>query len=214
MFISQDQLASVKTTPLKLYPPSQIPNLPFEDQYLTLPHNSLPQNPTDRRNLIEDYFPDFLPSVEDKQNHFEVCLERPSSPYGNYQYDKDIRSGLNWWEIGTRIRDIPAKYRLFDGGILALEEEWVPLSWSHTLTRIGKIPEEAVLLHLDDHRDMMSPRIGTRMDGKLVDYITGNAIDFLDPVTISKAIISGAIGKGSILTPFMLLRGMGKHPRL
>jgi hypothetical protein len=37
----------------------------------------------------------------------------------------------------------------------------------------------------------------------MVDYITGNHIDFLDPDSISGAVRSGAIGKGSILTPLI-----------
>jgi hypothetical protein len=49
----------------------------------------------------------------------------------------------------------------------------------------------------------MSPRLGVRLDGALVDYITGEQVSLLDPVSVEAAINSGAIGKGSIVTPLI-----------
>jgi len=203
VFIDQEQLSSVCLTPKPESPLSHVEDLPIPDRHLSLPKTSLPEDPTERRNTVEDYFPDHLPTATSTDKGFEVCLERPSSPYGCYQHDDALSSGLHWWGEGTRVRDICAEYRLLDGGILALEEQWVPLSWSRTFQSMGKIPEEVILLHLDDHQDMMSPRIGKRLDGEMVDYITGDHINFLDSDSISGAIRSGAIGKGSILTPLI-----------
>ena len=203
VFIDQKQLNSVCLTQIPEPPLSHVENLPIPDHHFSLPKTSLPQDPIARRNTVEDYFPDHLPTATSTDEGFEVCLERPSSPYGCYQHDDALSSGLHWWREGTRVRDICAEHRLSDSGILALEEQWVPLSWSRTFQSMGKIPEEVILLHLDDHQDMMSPRIGKRLDGEMVDYITGNHIDFLDSDSISGAIRSGAIGKGSILTPLI-----------
>ena len=203
VFIDQEQLNSVSITQKPEPPLSHVENLPIPDHHFSLPKTSLPEDPIARRNTVEDYFPDHLPTATSTENGFEICLERPSSPYGCYQHDDALSSGLHWWREGTRVRDICAEYRLSDSGILALEEQWVPLSWSRTFQSMGKIPEEVILLHLDDHQDMMSPRIGKRLDGEMVDYITGNHIDFLDSDSISGAIRSGAIGKGSILTPLI-----------
>lgn len=205
VFIDQSQLDSTKLEPKSLLKASHVEALPIEDIYLFLPPSSLPENKEERKNLMEDYFPDHLPTATSIENGFEVCLERPSSPYGCYAHDESLKTGLEWWQERTRVRDICAQYRFLDRGILALEEQWVPLSWSRTFQSIGEIPNELVLLHIDDHQDMMAPRVGKRLDGKMVDYITGNHIDFLDPDSVKKAIESGAIGKGSILTPLIWL---------
>jgi len=205
VFIDQSQLDSIKLEPESFFKDSRVEGLPIEDIYLSLPPSSLPENKEERRNVIEDYFPDHLPTATSTDKGFEVCLERPSSPYGCYAHDEGLKTGLEWWQEKTRVRDICAQYRFLDRGILALEEQWVPLSWSRTFRSLGKIPDELVLLHLDDHQDMMAPRIGKRLDGEMVDYITGNHIDFLDPDSVKKAIESGAIGKGSILTPLIWL---------
>ena len=206
VFVDQSQLDSIKLVESDVIPrTSHVEELPIADVYLNLPTSSLPEDREERRNVVEDYFPDHLPTATSTDKGFEVCLERPSSPYGCYTHDDSLKTGLDWWQEGTRVRDICAQYRFLNRGILALEEQWVPLSWSRTFQSIGKIPEEIVLLHLDDHQDMMAPRIGKRLDGEMVDYITGNHIDFLDSDSIKKAIESGAIGKGSILTPLIWL---------
>lgn len=183
--------------------PSHVNSLPFPDRYLSLPKSALPDDPLGRREVIEKYFPDFLPTVEANGEQYAVCLERPSSPYGCYLFDEGLREGLAWWKEGTRVRDIPAEYRLFKNGILALEEQWIPLSWSCTFKEIGFIPREMIILHLDDHQDMMAPRIGKRMDGVLIDYLSGEEVNFLNPDSVRSSIETGAIGKGSILTPLI-----------
>ena len=203
VFIDQSQLSKVCIDPLTETRKSVIEGVSFPDQYLQVSKDRLPKDVVQIENLIEDYFPDFLPTATDQGEQLEIRLERPSSPYGCYMHDDTLKSGLSWWNEGTRVRDIPKEYRLQDEGILAVEEQWVPLSWSHAFQRLGKIPDEVVLLHLDDHQDMMAPRIGTRLDGEMVDYMTGDQVNFLDPESVANAVKSGAIGKGSILTPLI-----------
>ncbi len=182
---------------------SIIPDAPIPDIRLYLPKERLPKDPIRRRDILEDYFSDQLPTATYRDNEWEVLLERPASPYGCYQLDPEIREGLTWWERGTRIRDISFAHRFLKGGLLAIEDQWMPLSWSRCFQRLGSVPKELILLHLDDHKDMMSPRIGKRLDGELVDYITGKHVSFMKPETIEEAILSGSIGKGSILTPLI-----------
>ena len=88
-------------------------------------------------------------------------------------------------------------------GLFALEDQWIPLSWSNYFQKSGSIPKELVLLHIDDHQDMMAPRIGKRLDERFVDFITGDHFSLLKPETVEAAIVSGALGKGSILTPLI-----------
>lgn len=182
---------------------SSVKNLPISDIFIHVPKAHLPSDQVKRRNLLEEYFSDHLPSAYEENDQWLVQLERPSSPYGCYNQDQTLKEGLTWWRDNTRIRDIPAEYKLYKNGILAIEDQWMPLSWSLFFQRLGRLPEELVLLHVDDHQDMMSPRIGRRLDGTLIDFITGNTISFLEPETIKAAILSGAIGKGSILIPLI-----------
>jgi hypothetical protein len=178
-------------------------SLPIPDRYIRVPKSALPLDKDKRRALIEDYFSDHLPSVEEEEEGWLICLERPQERYGSYTHDKAMSHGLEWWKKGSTISDIPFDKKLFANGLLAIEDQWMPYSWSRYFHRIGKIPSEVILLHLDDHQDMMSPRIGKRLDGKLFDYITGDSLSLDDPKSVEAAILSGAIGKGSILLPLL-----------
>jgi hypothetical protein len=64
------------------------------------------------------------------------------------------------------------------------------------------MPNELILIHVDDHDDLMSPRLALR-DGVWVDIITQRGLDLTEPTTISDAIISGAIGIGSFILPLI-----------
>jgi len=182
---------------------SIVPDLPIKDRLLAIDKALLPEDSERRRGVLEDYFPEHLASAEDQVDHWQVRLERPSSPYVGYSLDPQIREGLTWWKPGTRIRDIPIEKRPLQKGLLALEDQWSPLSWSLYFRKNGFVPEELVLLHIDDHLDMMSPRIGLRSDGNFVDFIAGDLFSLLKPETVESAILSGAIGKGSIITPLV-----------
>jgi hypothetical protein len=58
------------------------------------------------------------------------------------------------------------------------------------------------VIHVDDHDDLMSPRIGVTDDG-FVDLCTGSSVDIREPVSVEAAIRSGAIGQGSFLVPLL-----------
>lgn len=202
VLIDQSELDAFLIGDRKLVPVSG-EDLPIPDRYIQLPGDRLPDDEERRRDVIEEYFSDQLPSVSKNESGWLVCLERPQERYGCYMHDPTLSVGLEWWKPGTRVCDIPIEYRLWDKGLMAIEDQWMPYSWSQYFSRNGVIPEEIVLIHLDDHQDMMRPRIGTRLDGGLYDLITGNSIDMLRPETIEAAILSGAIGKGSILLPLI-----------
>lgn len=182
---------------------SLIADLPIDDLFLRVRKSSLPESETERQCLVEEYFPEHLPTVTDKGDHFEIRLERPSSPYGSYMLDSEIYEKLEWWKPETRIRDIPVEKKFLNRGIFAMEDQWSPLSWSMYFQKRGFILEELILLHVDDHKDMMSPRIGKNSEGQYLDFITKNYFSLLDPESVTSAILSGALGKGSILSPLI-----------
>ena len=201
IFINQSVLNTFKINVIESFPQTGL-ELPIPDRYLRVSKSSLPLDQEARRDILESYFSDHLPSVSEEENSWLICLERPQEQYGCYIHDQAIHSGLEWWQKKTKICDIPFQKRLFDYGLLAIEDQWMPYSWSRFCQKNG-IPSEAVLLHLDDHQDMMMPRVGKRLDGKLFDYITGDSFSLDDPSSVESAILSGAIGKGSILLPFI-----------
>jgi len=176
---------------------------PIPDIFLRIPYDRLPQAEEERQFFIESYFSEHLPSVVKDEESWILRLERPQSCYGCYNYDPGLNKGLDWWKKNTLVNDIPAERRFLRNGIFAIEDQWIPLAWSRYFQRFHKIPEEIIVLHIDDHQDMMSPRVGRRADGELFDYITGDRLSLLEPSTVQSAILSGAIGKGSILTPLI-----------
>ncbi|AKU11309.1 hypothetical protein AzCIB_1407 [Azoarcus sp. CIB] len=85
----------------------------------------------------------------------------------------------------------------------SLYDTWTLLSWCEWLTRVpSSTTEQVVILHVDDHRDLGSPRLYLA-NGALVDAITNEEVRLTDPVTVQRAIESGAIGMGSFMTPFL-----------
>lgn len=202
IFIDQSVLNTFKISINKGLPQTGL-HLPIPDLYLRVPKSHLPVDKNQRRNILEAYFVDHLPSITEEDDEWLIRLERPQEQYGCYTHDPSIYLGLEWWGTGTQISDIPFQKKLFSKGMLAIEDQWMPYSWSRFFQKQGKIPEELILLHMDDHQDMMAPRIGRKFDGKLFDYITGNSLSLDDPLSIEAAILSGAIGKGSILLPLI-----------
>lgn len=183
---------------------SGIPDTPLNTIHVIIPYKRLSSDTSRRREVIEGHFPEHLPTAFDRTSFWHLMLERPSSPYGCYECDPSIREGLTWWREGTRVRDIPAEYKLLNKGIFAVEDQWSVLSWARYFEREGGgIPDEIVLIHLDDHQDMMSPRIGIGLHKELFDLIMGNRVFLNNSESIIRAIQSGAIGKGSILTPLI-----------
>lgn len=85
----------------------------------------------------------------------------------------------------------------------SLYDTWTLLSWSEWLARVPPgIAEQVVILHVDDHRDLGSPRLYLT-NGVLIDAITNEEVRLTVPSSVQQAIESGAIGMGSFMTPFL-----------
>ncbi|MDL2403038.1 hypothetical protein [Rhizobium mayense] len=83
-----------------------------------------------------------------------------------------------------------------------LYDSWTLASWSEWMTRQPEADQQPVILHVDDHRDLGSPRLRVGADG-WSDMISGDPVTLLDPISVTNAITSGAIGMGSFMTPFL-----------
>ena len=120
--------------------------------------------------------------------------------------DPNILKGLSWWSTSLTNSDVPFAVRQDRGFPLALCDCWTLLAWSRWLrsraARKNILPNELVLVHVDDHDDLMSPRI-VRQEMSWVDEITRQEFSLINPTSVSSAIESGAVGIGSFIVPLL-----------
>src|SRR5205823_4103124 len=133
----------------------------------------------------------------------EIDLNWPSS--ADYYVDPCIEQGLAWWQAGTDITKIHRQVCHTRRGQLSLIDSWTLFSWSHWLAerrKGGKATEEVVVLHVDDHTDLMTPRLTFQGNG-LRNAISGEAFNLYEPESVRSAILTGAVGVGSFMSPFI-----------
>lgn len=168
-----------------------------------LPASKLPSCAAERRTRLDAYFDDLLASVEMVDDVWEVDLNWPST--ADYYIDPDLQSGLDWWCPGTLVGDIRKEVSHGPNGLISLNDSWTLYAWSHWIKRRqddGKSLEKVVILHVDDHTDLMTPRLAMSVDDWR-DSITGDVFDLTKPKTVRSAVLSGAIGVGSFMSPFL-----------
>lgn len=161
----------------------------------------LPQDRAEWHGFLRDYFCDKDALATEHGGDVSLSLQWPAN--ADRHVDPRLDEGLRWWGRGVTLGSMwSARWR--DGRVLtALYDTWTLLSWSEWLTRVA--PETAaavVILHVDDHRDLGSPRLLVQEDA-LVDAITADEVRLADPGSVQRAIESGAIGMGSFMTPFL-----------
>ncbi|WFR98058.1 GNAT family N-acetyltransferase [Rhizobium tumorigenes] len=128
-----------------------------------------------------------------------------SWPSGRERHiDDKLDLGLDWWGKGLKREEMARARRRSPKLLRCLYDSWTLASWSEWLKRRGgtETLTSLVLLHVDDHRDLGSPRI-ERNEAGWRDLITNRQISLSDPDTVIEAIESGAIGMGSFMTPFL-----------
>lgn len=178
---------------------SMIPTTPE----LVIPRERLPADATKRQAVLTDYFRDLVPTVVDAGQELIIRLRWPEEEA--FFVDPLLTQHLDWWRAGVRLEQLRQEVYWSDVGQLSLDDAWTLFSWSRWLTqRCGTRthPEEVVILHIDDHRDMMCPHI-IRSGQGWMDLFTGKPFSALDPPSVLSAICSGAVGIGSFFTPFL-----------
>ncbi|MFC7455162.1 hypothetical protein [Insolitispirillum peregrinum] len=84
-----------------------------------------------------------------------------------------------------------------------LYDTWTLHSWSEWLSRRDPASVTTVtVLHVDDHRDLGSPRLFIKGTG-WQDPLTNQPVDLYRSATVVHAIESGSLGMGSFFTPFL-----------
>lgn len=168
---------------------------------MRVPRSRLPQDPALWHGFLRDYFCDKDAVATESAGDIHLHLSWPDE--AERHVDPALDVGLRWWGRGVSLGSMwSARWR--EGRIMtSLYDTWTLLSWCEWMTRVPpSAAERVVILHVDDHRDLGSPRLYLN-NGALVDAITNEEVRLTDPVTVQRAIESGAIGMGSFMTPFL-----------
>ncbi|WP_447953583.1 hypothetical protein [Sphingopyxis chilensis] len=168
---------------------------------LRVPSSALPEDRRARHGRLREYFCDKDAKAERVDGGWELILAWPDE--AERHIDVHIAANLDGWE-GIRLSGMASARRRSGRVLTSLYDTWSLVTWSEWVARAAPGAEEPItILHLDDHRDLMSPRLAYEGDG-LIDMITGAPFDIRDPASVLAACESGAVGMGSFLTPFLL----------
>lgn len=173
----------------------------MSENSMLVPLDRLPKSYIERHGVLRDYFCDKDAKAVNTNEGWELWLEW-SDDRERY-VDPRLQEGLDWWQLETGFSDMPLAKRRNGRVLQTLYDTWTLLSWSEWLARQSQMrASSVVLLHVDDHRDIGSPRLFNEPCGWR-DPITKKTVSLMDPDSIHSAICSGAIGMGSFLTPFL-----------
>lgn len=165
------------------------------DRIVAIDKLNLPHEEEARMAAVHDYFPDHLIEVDETSTHCHLSLQR-----SNYDYCEDIGDGLSW--LGVNRDNVRDFYVSGPQSFFCLLESWMPYGWSMFLANNNYRENNIAVIHLDDHTDMMSPKIGL-YGAHWKDMLTRAAIDMCAPETMKQAVLSGAITLGSMMTPLL-----------
>jgi hypothetical protein len=161
--------------------------------------DGLPQDPRERRGLLDNYFSRRLAEARlsaDGRWHIELA------PFDDVQMhvDPQLADGLRPWGIDD-VTQIPDAVRATEGSQLSLDDSWTAVAWSRWLRQSAA--GEVTILHVDDHDDLMAPLLAIRDDGRFDDLVSGQLVDLRVPDTVEAAVESAAIGVAGFFTPLM-----------
>ena len=164
-----------------------------------IPLARLSLDPHRRHGQLRDYFCDKDAIATQVDDQWELTLGWSGDPYR--YVDPRLEEGLIWWGGNLDFKDMATARKRRGRLLLSLNDTWTLESWSEWLARNPK-HHKITVLHVDDHKDLSPPRIFQRVGGWL-DPITGKTLILHQPETVTNAIMSGALGMGSFLTPFL-----------
>ncbi|MFK3888826.1 hypothetical protein [Sphingomonas sp. NPDC079357] len=184
---------------------------------ILLPFDRLPAERHARHGRLRDYFCDKDATSTLADGIWHLDLDWPGE--AERHVDPRIAAELpSWGEIG--LGGMAMAHRRSARVLTALYDTWTLPSWSEWAARAAPAADTPItILHLDDHRDLGSPRLAA-FNGGLRDLITGDLFDIREPSTVLAACVSGAVGMGSFLTPFLIafpncdVRQLGQAPKI
>jgi hypothetical protein len=144
-------------------------------------------------------FPDHSLELADWAGDPTLIL-RPPSSYEHF-VDPLLGQGLAWWGQPTPPEMVNLSVRRFGSVLFALSDAWTLYGWSEALR--NRTSGSVVVLHLDEHDDLMSPLLIRAGDQAWRDPLTGSGVELSDSGSVASAIASGAIGKASFILPLV-----------
>lgn len=177
----------------------------------------LPEDTHARHGRLRDYFCDKDATATRAGGGWQLELAWPDAV--DRHVDIRIAQHLAPWG-GIGLSGMATARRRSGRVLTSLYDTWSLLTWSEWVARVKPAADQRItVLHLDDHRDLMSPRLAIKGDA-VVDLITGCAFNVRDPQSVLAACDSGAVGMGSFLTPFLAafpncdVRQLGQPPKI
>lgn len=165
---------------------------------------NLPKKEEDLQQFLVDYFSGKdIRILEQDDNYIDVLLSNHRS--SDYYIDPNILEGLQWWDKSIMIKEIPDQFRNLVKYQLSLNDNWTIYSWSLWLEQRlleNDVPNEIVILHIDDHTDCMPPLL-FKKDNLFINPFNNEEVNLFNPNTVRRAIESGAISIGSFMTLFL-----------
>jgi hypothetical protein len=170
---------------------------------LYLPDYKLPKDEMERSKILQEYFTEQTVSSRLISDQWVIDLKFPD--FIDFYIDPGLMDGLLWWGSDLKLSDIPFACRRERRYQISLNDSWTLFSWSQWLSKYveknGPL-HEVVILHVDDHDDLMSPRI-TFEDSVYRNLISSQELDLLKPSSVKQGISNGAIGIGSFIAPLV-----------
>ncbi|HEY5957828.1 MAG TPA: hypothetical protein VIV60_14800 [Polyangiaceae bacterium] len=172
---------------------------------LSVPREALPESLREREQVVRQYFAQLSATITSTPSGWDIALDWTSDPA--VYVDPHLAEGLSWWRhsIGPiSVETIPTTHTQRDTYLLSIEDSWTVYSWSLWLQSLASrtLPINTTILHIDDHNDLMSPRLVVS-ESAWIDAITANPVSLFEPTTVAQAITSGAIGIGSFVAPLL-----------
>ena len=153
-----------------------------------------------RDEFLCEYFCERVPTARREGDGW--VIETATAPSADFYADDRLGEGVAWWDPTLGVDRIPLAMRDMGGWHLALNDAWTLAAWSEHFGELGSVPKQIVVLHVDDHDDLMSPRLSLA-DERFVDLLTGKLVNLTRPDSVRSAIHSGAIAQGSFLAPLI-----------
>lgn len=177
----------------------------IEYSTLIVSREKLPENKNERRYFLDDYFCETLASAEEETEGWKISLQKPNCV--DFFIDPNISDNSKMWGGISNLYEISYFYRNIGNVFESFNDNWTLLSWAKQWEEYNKanplLPHQTLtILHLDDHEDLMSPRICISGD-QMFDMITKKEIRLNDFEGLESSLISGAIGIGSFIPPFL-----------
>lgn len=163
----------------------------------------LPASTSAREEFLNRYFCELRAEAKLTERGWEIELFRGAEP-ADYA-DPRIIEGVEWWGNEykrIRLDEVESCFHREEVFQISLSDAWTLYAWSLWLAGRPPTSEHITILHIDDHDDLMSPRLSSYERGH-IDLITGKPFCLRAPETVEDAIRSGAVGIGSWLTPMI-----------